>query len=453
MTKSSFLLPYHFSETYTDCNVTESFYSLTENNELTIYWNVTSAYPTVFCQNVYIDIELSLDECTPDTNKISECTDKIKQIQVMDLSYTFAYELETCAEYEYRVYEENSTEATFKGEFYAHEKFEQITIIIEQISDSSINVSWPYGDYPHCRLAFVTTVRDGLVEKKKLETDALFEEITDLEPCETYEITVKPVARDNIEQPQFGDATNYTMNEVMPTKILRENMNVAYIEADLAIEINWDVPTTSTKCIDIYKVLLTSDTEHRSTTTKLPKEKLANVYACEPYTVQVNIFNAPSLPNFSDLTYESVVLTTSVTETNENNNCQLTRVQFMCNSTLNSVRKDLRVSLSLPTISIEMTGLTPFTDYSCYARAESTGYEEDFSPFSYGRSITTKQGSELHKHCGWRNFNLQRAISVGRNQQFMEYCRTTKSTSSSIDSVTRMSISAALLMRRNSKAH
>jgi hypothetical protein len=77
----------------------------------------------------------------------------------------------------------------------------------------------------------------------------------------------------------------------------------------------------------------------------------------------------------------------------QKNQCGVRNVEFKCVEINNETAIILKTERAL---NFELYGLTPYTDYKCYARVANDGIISDnstFSPSSDERSFRTREGS------------------------------------------------------------
>lgn len=227
-------------------------------------------------------IELTIINCTT-----TDCITILDNVRVSKLSQTVNGELEACGTYIYKIYQYDvdPNNPVAQNEFTANERFEKIEIAVSQINgDTSVFIAWNYYLYSRCSRRFFVEVSWGRGIKSSFETIEITATIEDLEPCETYNITVQPITS-NSEQALYGSTKTYVMREVIPHPVT--NLSALYNENDAAIETYWKEPQFGDKCVKNYAVNFESDVDNRTRNPTSTTEKLPNVFACVLYTIRV----------------------------------------------------------------------------------------------------------------------------------------------------------------------
>lgn len=368
------------------------------------------------------------------------CTDS-QQISIVLLSYVHLKKLRSCSTYEIKVYEtsRNLNEPSFTEMIRSNEIFQKLEIQVEQEEgdSTSLRVFWSSEDYLRCPKNFQVEAHgpDNSIIRSLQTGNKLHETIKDLEPCETYLITVTPMKG---EDPLviFGGSINYTMNSVIPSKI--RDLNLLYVEEEESIDISWLAPELGSKCVKDYSIQAESLHDNRTakyelTANLFPNVKISNVFACTEYSIQVDtntihekkgeefserilipsrgktldiqvieqlsryfqiyaVFKAPAPPNVLDFTSKKVTLSTSVNNTDQKNYCQINRVEFKCVDPLGNA-----FTRSEESTSFELSGLKPYTYYKCYVRIKNEadhGEVSDYSPESHEKEFRTQESSK-----------------------------------------------------------
>lgn len=397
--------------------MTSATFDLSAENELTIEWIIGSSFPQ-FCQNYTIRIELTLKECG-----IFDCTIKIS-VPVSNLTLTRT--LEACASYDIKIFETENKEATIaKEDFKTNEMFQKIEPDVRQVNSTVLRVFWSYNNHPFCPKKFQIQVffQDDVIFKS-LEVVTTSAGINDLEPCETYRITVHPMKESQVLTP-LGGVLNYTMKSEMPTSI--RDFKLEYIEVGESIgtiNVSWYAPVFAAKCISNY--FMETESRHDNGTRNVSglntfnNVEITNVLACIDYTIKITIntlngksgeanvkeiyvpsrvFRAPSPPRVLDTTHNSVTLSVSVDENSQRNYCAISRARFRCKDGL----ANPSVIKTVTTTTYELENLKPYTNYACFARIENQdnfGDNSEFSPeseFSYVLTKETCKHHELHE--------------------------------------------------------
>lgn len=114
------------------------------------------------------------------------------------------------------------------------------------------------------------------------------------------------------------------------------------------------------------------------------------------------VFKASSPPRVVDTTSNTVTLNVSIDAVSQLNYCKVSRVEFSCLS-----EKGHQISKIDKTLSFELVGLNPYTQYDCKARVEnsaSISEVQDFSPPSDGTIVLTKEASRFQTIFNANNF-------------------------------------------------
>lgn len=269
-----------------DCNLTESWFNLSDTNELTIKWKTDPSAGN--CTFVYVTIELTLKDCT------LNCTATVKR-PITNFAYTFPKNLEACGTYEYKLLESQfpGEEARINHNFTTKPQYQKIDLEIEELQDhSSLTISWNYTEHPLCPRNFQLTVYG--INDKDIRSSVLGEPrgtVDKLEPCESYLISVEPI-QDKQIMTAHGTNTTHKMGPLIPTGI--RDLTLLYKQDANSIDVNWESPSSGSKCIESYEVMSENHFEsNRTTITKYPTATISNILACVDYsiTITTNTFN------------------------------------------------------------------------------------------------------------------------------------------------------------------
>lgn len=273
---------------FTDCNLTESSYILSDKNDLTVTWKVNVIENLIdnYCDSVFIDIQLVQLDCDPLDADCTGTTETVSRFPIKNFTYTFKRKLEACAKYKYNIIEKRweETKPTDEVLFNAREQFQKIEMSITQERDQleSVQVDWVYDDYPLCPKKFKIEVREGTTLMREFDTNETYETVNDLEPCVTYSITVFPIGSDKLLS---GDTKMYTMLPALPSGI--RNLSIIYNPDEKYLDVNWVEPREASKCVKDYVVIAQSNVDNRETVREKTSEKIVDVFACITYTIKL----------------------------------------------------------------------------------------------------------------------------------------------------------------------
>ena len=279
-----FLIRVLFFES-TDCFLAEVTINISVDNELTVNW--TTEGVTLLCNFYQIRIELELKDCGN-----LQCIENIDGIPLANLSLKLPNKLVACASYEIRFYETdiNKDGPTVTEEFESNEIFQKFEIEVEKNDPTSLYISWSYEDYPLCSKKFqIKVLQDNVVFKSFEITKSTETMIDDLEPCETYYITVYPMQNEEV-MTLYGGSINYTMDSAQPGPI--RDFKVEYNDEDESIDVSWLAPDFAAKCINNYSIRADSDYDNKTRSSNginlIQKTNFPNVFACVFYTIKIN---------------------------------------------------------------------------------------------------------------------------------------------------------------------
>lgn len=270
-----------------ECTTVASDFSITDDNELTVNWNISIGWynPSLvnfYCSNKSIDIILTELDCNAE-----ECDERISGVPIKNKSYTFLRKLTACAKYSYRILEKPlDVELFIENSLEAKEQFQKINFEVYQGRDQveSINISWPYENFPLCTKKFRIEVREESLLIKSFETsNNINETIEEVQPCATYEISVFSISSDKVVQREFGDTKSYNTSTAIPAGI--KNLRVEY-NVDKSIDASWEAPNYA-KCVKNYQIEAESSVDNRSDSTNRNNIVFVNVFACIIYKVRV----------------------------------------------------------------------------------------------------------------------------------------------------------------------
>lgn len=271
-----------------ECTTVASDFSITDDNELTVNWNISIGWynlsiVNLYCSNKSIDIILTELECTT-----GECDERISVVLIKNKSYTFSKKLKACAKYSYLILEKPSGEVNpvIEISLVAKEQFQKIDFEVFQDRNEveSINISWPYESYPLCPKKFKIEVRENSLLFKSSETSKNINvTIEAVQPCSTYEISVVSLSADEVPQKEFGDTKSYNTLVAIPAGI--KNLKLEYND-DKSIDASWETPNYA-KCVKSYIIEAESSVDNRSESTTRNNIVFVNVFACIVYRIRV----------------------------------------------------------------------------------------------------------------------------------------------------------------------
>uniref|UniRef100_A0A182QZF9 protein-tyrosine-phosphatase n=1 Tax=Anopheles farauti TaxID=69004 RepID=A0A182QZF9_9DIPT len=250
-------------------------------------------------------------------------------------------------------------------------------------------------------------------ESKVIESTSTFYNVTNLEPCTTYEFTVNAIDYGNDkgtpesitamvrELQQLSSVTELEINEVEPR----------------SLSVKWKPPINGTNCVESYRVVAWynapdtgKDIEVFSNTTTDQHVTFGEVIACQVYTVQVipvsiskkdglNFIGSLKTKERTILSYHvepiravtvkarSLELSTMLLSEN-NNNCLLVSVRFNCTMTKEGepvpetqVWRDFVIPSSNTSFEGILEPLDPYSMYQCNAQIQNIAGLSDPTPF------------------------------------------------------------------------
>ena len=271
-----------------ECSTVATNFSITDDNELTVNWNISIGWynPSLvnfYCSNKSIDIVLTELDCNAEL-----CDERIIGVSIKNKSYTFLRKLTACAKYNYSIVDKPSGDAETlikNSSLEAKEQFQKIDFEVYQRQDQveSIYISWPYENFPLCPKKFRIEVREEKSLIKVFETNKnINETIEEVQPCSKYEISVFSISSDKVVQRELGDTKSFNTITAIPDGI--KNLKVEYNQE--SIDASWEAPSYA-KCVKNYKIEVESSVDNRSDTTNRTNTVFVNVFACIIYTVRV----------------------------------------------------------------------------------------------------------------------------------------------------------------------
>lgn len=251
-------------------------YTLSDTNELTINWNMTSLLIQV-CQYFYVYVDVTAKDCEID------CTISERSL-IITKTLTLSQTLEACRAYTFTLDRGNGVDHS--EDFRTKEQFEKVEVTLEEIESTILLASWSEPKlFPLCEKKFRVGVMLNNNEIYRSETSNLYETIRQLEPCESYVVSVYPMSQ-NEAVPEYGVSINHTMAMYLPSGI--QNLNVTYEPSDYSIKIDWQRPANGSRCVKSYEVKIESDFDNRTRNVTTTYEGFTNVYACIDYYVKIN---------------------------------------------------------------------------------------------------------------------------------------------------------------------
>uniref|UniRef100_A0A182WEK3 protein-tyrosine-phosphatase n=1 Tax=Anopheles minimus TaxID=112268 RepID=A0A182WEK3_9DIPT len=276
--------------------------------------------------------------------------------------------------------------------------------------DRSILLTWrPPKDGFLCVKEYVITWSS---ESRIIDASNTTYNVTNLEPCATYEFTVNPIDHANDkgepesitatvrELQQLSEVTELELNEVEPR----------------SLSVKWKPPINGSFCVESYRVVAwynipeaSQDVEVFSNTTTDQHVTFGEVIACMVYTVQVipisiskkdglNEIGSVKTKERTILSYHvepiraiavnsrSLELSTMLLSEN-NNNCLLVSIQYNCTMmTENEPDPESQIvkEFVIPNSNTSFEGivepLVPFSVYTCNARIQNIAGWSDPTP-------------------------------------------------------------------------
>lgn len=261
-----------------DCNlvITSSEFTLSNNN-LTIHWEYTQLGSG--CPKPFIVIKLERLECN------SDC---VKE-QTVDVVIFFAkFVLEPCGKYRYIIYDalDQTKTPQIINDLTALEKYEIVNMTTENESPTDLKVNWEAPAHPLCLKSFVVRVVSDVELSRELTLGTFTELFDNLQPCESYVVSIKPINYNNVPMDEYESSVKVTMSFFFPGKI--RDLSHAYNSEEKSVAITWLEPIEAKKCIESYRVEFRSDPDvKRPRFTNFTKETFSDVFACVTYTIEV----------------------------------------------------------------------------------------------------------------------------------------------------------------------
>lgn len=273
---------YHFSPS--DCNVTSSTYTLTDDNILTVNWQQDNAQINLCGQ--FIDVTLTLLDCQG-----PGCVQTVNRLPATNRAYTFPNMLEACANYEYKIYERDDDAVTGPSAtvpFYSKEMFEylQISVSQEENEETNLNVFWNVTQYMRCEKSFRVTAHISGVERKSEDSKGTNHTLKMMEPCVTYIIAVQPMSSLG-PLSEYGDSKEITMRIFFSKGIRDLTLSYDSTPSEEALVVDWVEPEFAAKCVT-YEVFAETEYDKREPKkVNTTRTSFSSVIACAAYTVTV----------------------------------------------------------------------------------------------------------------------------------------------------------------------
>lgn len=239
-------------------------------------------------------IKITLEKLNCDGEECSQ----IFNVDILSYKFKIPSPLEACVGYRYSIAEtgDDVNNDPVEMELTANENFEEVELISLISNATTLSVYWATPKrFLFCpKMYRVKVFLDGETGVTNNLEKAYVDHFHGLQPCEIYKIVVTPISRAEIEMSEFAASDEKAMKFFYPSPV--RDLKLQYNSGEKAIAIAWNEPNTARKCVSSYQVNLVSDVDNRIKTTDYTNENFPNVFACEPYTVEVIIVPTLGLP-------------------------------------------------------------------------------------------------------------------------------------------------------------